>query len=147
MKVKVRTNLCAGIFSLVLAAAIWLAIPYQIGEPGDTIATNPRLFPQIFCGLIAVVGGVLIFTSLLLHKEEIKELDLKTQGIKLLYYVIVAAYIFSISVFGFLIPSIVFAIVTLLYCKCRKPLYYVAIVLFAVALYLVFAYVLGVRFP
>ena len=49
--------------------------------------------------------------------------------------------------FGFLIPSVVFAVVTLLFYRCRKPLYYAVAVCFAVALYLVFTHVLGVHFP
>lgn len=147
MKLKIPTNLCAGIFSVVLAAAIWFAIPYQIGSAGSSVATNPRLFPQIFCVLIGIVGVILIITSTVFHKEDVKTVDVKLQGMKLIYYVILAVYVVCMGQFGFLIPTIVFAVVTLLFCRCKKPLYYVVTVAFAVVLYLVFTRVLGVHFP
>jgi len=147
MKLKIPTNLCAGIFSIVLAVAIWLAIPYQIGSAGNSVATDPRLFPQIFCVLISIVGVVLIVNSTVFHREDYKTVDVKLQGMKLIYYVVLAAYVVCMGKFGFLIPSVVFAVVTLLFYRCRKPLYYAVAVCFAVALYLVFTHVLGVHFP
>lgn len=147
MKLKIPTNLCAGIFSVALAAAIWFAIPYQIGSAGSNVATNPRLFPQIFCVMIGIVGIILIITSTVFHKEDVKTVDVKLQGMKLIYYVILAAYVVCMGKFGFLIPTIVFAVVSLLFCRCKKPLYYAITVVFAVVLYLVFTRVLGVHFP
>ena len=114
MKLKIPTNLCAGIFSIVLAVAIWLAIPYQIGSAGNSVATDPRLFPQIFCVLISIVGVVLIVNSTVFHREDYKTVDVKLQGMKLIYYVLLAAYVVCMGKFGFLIPSVVFAVVTLL---------------------------------
>lgn len=147
MKLKIPTNLCAGIFSVAVALIIWFAIPYQIGSAGSSVATNPRLFPQIFCVLIGIVGVVMIVSSVVFHQEDFKTVDVKLQGMKLIYYVLLAVYVVCMGKFGFLIPSVVFAVVTLLFYRCRKPLYYAIAVSFAAVLYLVFTRALGVHFP
>jgi len=147
VKIKVHTNLWAGILSVAFALVIWIAMPYQIAAGGDSVATNPRLFPQIFCVLIGILGVILIVSSLAMHREDVKEYDLKIEGKQLLYYGMIVAYVLCISRFGFLIPSVAFALLTLVYYRCRKPLYYIITISFAVALYLIFTYVLGVRFP
>lgn len=147
MKIKLETNLFAGVLSLVFAVAVWIAIPYQIGKAGGSIAANPRLFPQIFCAIIGLLGIILIFSSIVLHQKSVKEINLPKEGKKLLYFLIVAVYVFCMGWFGFLIPSIIFVVVTLLYCKCYKPSYYIIGGCFAAALYTVFTYVLGVHFP
>ncbi|MBS6641974.1 MAG: tripartite tricarboxylate transporter TctB family protein [Clostridiaceae bacterium] len=147
MRVNIKTNLWAGILCIAAAVVIWFLIPMQIGEPAsENITVNARLFPQIFTVLIGVFGLILVAGSLLFHKETCKELYLWQEARVLGYYGMVALFVAAIPVLGFLIASILFVVLSLVYFKSRNKWHYISAVLVAVIIYLAFSKGLGVRF-
>ncbi len=147
MKISIRTNLWAGIAALVSAVAIWFLIPGQIASSGDDVASNPRLFPQIFTVITGVAGLILIVSSLVFGREEVRRYSVRMEGKKFAYYLLIAAYVISMPHFGFLIPSLVFTVLTLLCLGCGKPAYYAWALAFVAVLYYAFSKIIGVFFP
>lgn len=144
---KIKTNLCAGILCVFAAVIIWLIIPAQIGEAAsDNITSNARLFPQMFTILIGGLGAVLIGMSLLFHKEVIREIRVGQEARVLGYYGLVALFSVMIPITGFLISSVLFVVASLIYLKSRNQWHYIAGVLVAVIVYLIFSKGLGVQF-
>ena len=132
MKVKYRTNLCAGIISVIFGLAVLWLIPAQIGtEYSSGRGLTSR----------AVPGGA---AMLILKKDTVRELDLAKEGKALLYMAVFAIYVILFD-YSFIVASIFLGTVTLLFTKSKRKLYYVIVMITVIVLYLLFTQVLHVR--
>ena len=78
MKINYRSNLTAGIISIILGVICFLVIPHQIGEDySTTYGITSKTVPYAVSVLWCVCGGALIFQSLILKKDEVKTLEVK----------------------------------------------------------------------
>lgn len=149
MSVKYKSNLCGGILSVIMAIALFLIIPRQIGvDPASTSTTGitSRTVPYAMALLMLVCGLLLIFQSLVLKKDTVKELVFAKEGLALIYVLclVIFALLFKHS---FILATGFLGIVTLVLLKCKKPLYYVIEIAVVLALFFVFTEFLGVRLP
>ena len=145
MKVKYRTNLCAGIISVIFGLAVLWLIPAQIGtEYSSGRCLTSRAVPGGAAMLFIVCGAALVFQSLILKKDTVRELDLAKEGKALLYMAVFAIYVILFD-YSFIVASIFLGTVTLLFTKSKRKLYYVIVMITVIVLYLLFTQVLHVR--
>lgn len=149
MSIKYKSNLCGGIFSIVLAIVLFLLIPQQIGvDPASTSTTgvNSRTVPYAMAILILVCGVILIVQSMVLKRDTVKELVLTQERMALLYIVclVIFALLYKTS---FILSTGFLGLATLVLLKCKKPLYYIIELAVVVALFFIFTELLGVRLP
>lgn len=147
MKIRYRTNLVAGVFALIAAVVLFAIIPSQVGvERRSTYGINSATIPYGMAFLMAFCGVGLIFQSLVLKKDEVRELDLLQEAKGLVYMVVIVLYAIGFSK-SFLISTGLLGVVTLAMQKDKKPLHYVIVLAVVAALYAVFTYLLHVRLP
>lgn len=147
MKIRYKSNLLAGCFSILAAIVLYLIIPSQVGKEMQSVhGITSRTFPYVLCILMGVSGVGLIFQSLVSKKEETKEVELGKEVKGILYILILLAYGYGFSR-SFLISTSLLGAATLGFAKCKKLSYYVIVIVAVVILYLVFTRLLHVRLP
>lgn len=147
MKIKYRSNLVAGVASLILGIICYLIIPRQIAEDfAETYGITSRTVPYAVSFLWMICGICLIVQSLLLKKDQIKVLDVKKE-IKAVGYMIVLlvyAFLFKVSFLG---STMCLGIVTLAFTGDRKKIHYVIVVAVVMVLYILFSKILHIQMP
>ena len=147
MKVQYRSNLSAGVFSLILAVILFVLIPSQIGVDTQAVhGISSRSLPYGLSALMGVCGIGLLFQSLVLKKDKVKELNLKNEGKGALYMICLLAYGIGFN-YSFLISTSLLGIITLAFTRCKKVAYYVIVVAVVTVLYFTFTQLLHVRLP
>ena len=147
MKIKYRSNLTAGCIAIIAAVVLFLIIPSQVGvERKATFGINSRTLPYALSVLMAVCGAGLIIQSLVFKKDEIKEMELKKEGIGLLYMLVLLAYGIGFT-HSFLISTVLLGVITLVFLKDKQWTHYLIVVIFTVAIYLIFTELLHLRLP
>lgn len=147
MKIKYRSNLLAGCIALIAAVVLYLLIPSQVGVEKQTVyGINSRTLPYALSCLMGFCGIGLIFQSLVLKKDEVKELELKKEAVGLLYMLMLLGYGIGLK-YSFLISTTLLGVVTLALQKDKKPVHYVIVLVVTVAFYFIFTELLHVRLP
>lgn len=147
MKIKCRTNLVAGVIAIIAAIVLFFLIPEQVGvEKRATYGITSRTIPYVMAILMGGCGIGLIFQSLVLKMDVVKEIDLKQEAVGLVYMVVIILYAIGFSK-SFLISTSLLGVITLAMQKDKKPLHYVVVVALVVLLYFVFTELLHVRLP
>ena len=147
MKIRYRYNLSAGCAALLFAAVLFWLIPSQVGiETRAVHGITSRSLPYALSILVAGCGLGLIFQSLILKKDTVKELEVAKEAKGLLYMVCLALYGICFKK-NFIISTSLIGIVTLAFTRCKKILYYVIVVAVVIVLYLIFTQLLHVRLP
>lgn len=147
MKIKYRSNLAAGIVSIILGIICWMIIPTQIAEDyAVTYGITSKTVPYAVALLWIVCGAVLAVQSLVFKKDEIKVLDAAKEAKALGYMLVLLIYavLFRRS---FLISTMLLGVATLAFTGSRKKSYYVIVLMVVVILYLLFSKVLHVQMP
>ena len=144
MEIKYKSNLAAGIVSIILGVICIILVPLQIAEDySATYGITSRTIPCAIGVLWIVCGVVLLIQSLILKKDTVivgKELKALAYMAMLLIYSI----LFKRS---FLISTILLGVATLAMTGTKKKLYYVIVIAMVVVLYLLFAKVLHIQLP
>ena len=147
MKIKYRSNLTAGCIAIIAAVVLFLIIPTQVGvERKATFGINSRTLPYALSVLMAVCGAGLIIQSLVFKKDEVREMELKKEGIGLLYMLVLLAYGIGFN-YSFLISTVLLGVITLVFLKDRQWLHYLIVVIATAAIYLIFTELLHLRLP
>lgn len=147
MKIKYRSNLMAGCLAIVAAIVLAVLIPSQIKAESQTVyGITSRTLPYLISVLTGVCGLGLVFQSVVLKKEEIKELELRKEFTGILYMLVLLTYAIGFS-HSFLISTCFLGMVTLAFIKCKKISYYLIVVAMVVLLYFTFTGLLHVRLP
>lgn len=91
-------------------------------------------------------GALLIVQSLVLKKDTVKEMELSRELKALAYMAVFVVYslLFNVS---FVLATILLGAVTLMFLKCKKPLYYAIVAVTVVFLYFVLTQFLHIQLP
>ena len=147
MEIKYKSNLVAGIVSLILGVICLILVPLQIAKDySATYGITSRTVPYAIGILWIVCGVILLVESLILKKDSEKTLVVGKELKALAYMVILLAYgiLFKRS---FLISTILLGVATLAMTGTKKKLFYVIVIAMVVVLYLLFAKVLHIQMP
>ena len=146
-KIRYRSNLTAGIVSIIFGAIVLSVIPSQISLGFDnTYGITPRTIPYVLAGICIFFGALLIVQSLVLKKDTVKEMELSRELKALAYMAVFVVYslLFNVS---FVLATILLGAVTLMFLKCKKPLYYAIVAVTVVFLYFVLTQFLNIQLP
>lgn len=147
MRIRYKLNLSAGCLAVVSAAILFLIIPSQIGvENQVTYGITSGSLPYALSILMGGCGVGLLFQSLILKKDEIKEIEVRQEVTGIIYMLLLLVYGFLFSR-SFLVSTIFLGVATLAFTKCKKIPYYAIVVIMVIILYFVFTRLLHVRLP
>ena len=108
MKVKIKTNLTAGIVIAVFAVIMLLILPQQVREPMyDSGAPSPRIIPGICLVGMLICSAILIIQSLVFHKEHIYEFVWDKEKNELVLIALLIAFVAGTLTLGFVISGVV----------------------------------------
>lgn len=147
MEIKYKSNLVAGIVSIILGIICVILVPLQIAEDYSvTYGITSRTVPYAIGILWIICGIVLLIQSLVLKKDTEKTLVVGKELKAVAYMVVLLIYsiLFKRS---FLISTILLGVATLAMTGTKKKLFYVIIIATVVILYLLFAKVLHIQLP
>ena len=142
---RIPTQLAAGIFSMALGAVTAGLIPGQIRVTGQTGITS-RTIPFFLAGIIFVMGCFLVFASLVLKKENYREVEVSQEIRRGIFIGALVVYVFAMDWIGFLISSQIMGAFVLWYMEDRKPLHFGVVGICIAVIYAVFRFLLGVSF-
>ena len=147
---KVPTDLLGGVLFLILGLVMLYIIPLQV-EVKKRELVNGKAFPNLLMYVLIACSIILIINQVtkIMRKEEIK-----TTTINLLVEVKALLIFLSMVIFWliaegtgvFAIGAAVFGLLMLFIFRCKKPLYYVIVLIAAVAIWAAFRFGLGVLF-
>lgn len=109
-----KGNLIAGLICAALAVYIIVTcMGYPTAESYGTGVPGPGLWPGIVALLLLICSIGLIAGTLMMKKDALPELPMLTEGTKRVYIsmAILVVYVASLSVLGFILPSIAMLIV------------------------------------
>ncbi len=147
MEIKYKSNLVAGIVSLVLGVICLILVPLQIAKDySATYGITSRTVPYAIGILWIICGVILLVQSIVLKKDTEKTLVVGKELKALAYMVMLLVYgiLFKRS---FLISTILLGVATLAMTGTKKKLFYVIVIAMVVVLYLLFAKVLHIQMP
>ncbi|MFU0833523.1 MAG: hypothetical protein ACFWUC_11385 [Oscillospiraceae bacterium] len=115
-------------------------VPIYIGtEPSATklYGITSRTVPTSMAVLLMICGVILLFQSLVLKKDTVKQLVLRQEMLALLYIsiLIVSLLMFSHS---FILAMLFLGFATLISLRCKKVLYYIIEAVTVFALFFIF---------
>ncbi len=148
-KIALKKNLTSGIIAVIFGVVLWVMLPYCIksGVNSVTSAVGPEYIPKIILAVTTACGIGLIFTSIVLKKDETVDIELKSETRALIYMVLLIVYVLLLPHIGYLISSMAFAGVSLLVMQCRKASYYIFAEILVVLIFIGFKYGLSVSLP
>lgn len=147
MKITYRSNLVAGIVSVILGIICMVIIPGQIGEDySATYGITSRTVPYAVAILWIICGIVLMIQSLVLKKDEVKTLDVGKE-LKALGYMAVLLIYALLFKKSFLLSTMFLGVATLAFTGSKKKSFYVIVLATVLILYLLFSKVLHVQLP
>ena len=145
MEIKYKSNLAAGIVSIILGVICIILVPLQIAEDySATYGITSRTIPCAIGVLWIVCGVVLLIQSLILKKDTVKTLIVGKELLAYMAMLLIYSILFKRS---FLISTILLGVATLAMTGTKKKLYYVIVIAMVVVLYLLFAKVLHIQLP
>ena len=147
MEIKYKSNLVAGIVSLILGVICLILVPLQIAKDySATYGITSRTVPYAIGILWIVCGVILLVQSIVLKKDTEKSLVVGKELKALAYMVMLLVYgiLFKRS---FLISTILLGVATLAMTGTKKKIFYVIVIAMVVVLYLLFAKVLHIQMP
>ncbi|MCK9547630.1 MAG: tripartite tricarboxylate transporter TctB family protein [Sphaerochaeta sp.] len=147
--VTLRTNLLSGILAICLGAAILILIPFQIQEElflayGQISAD---FIPKVVSLVMIMLGILLVFQSLILHKEKIISIEAGAFKRAMTFLALTVAYGVLFRWIGFLIPSLLFTTGLLILQRSRQWVYWLICCVFPVVIWVLFNVVFLVKLP
>lgn len=147
MRIKYKSNLSAGCLAVLGAIILFLIIPSQVGQETQSVqGITSRSLPYALCILMGGCGAGLIFQSLVLKRDEEKELEVRQEVKGICYMLVLLVYGCGFS-HSFLVSTLLLGTATLAFTKCKKVSYYAIIIAAVVMLYFTFTRLLHVRLP
>lgn len=133
---------------IALALIVFIsAFAFQIG----TVPADARMYPFIIMILSYILAFVLLIKSILAftREEKAETGNLKKQIITVVTYIImITGYLLLINFMGYILATVLFIIVSLLYLKLKSKLLMIGLaVIMTVVIYYVFTRFLGVQLP
>ena len=147
---KVPTDLLGGVIFLIFGLVMLYIIPLQV-EVKKKELVNGRAFPNLLMYVMIACSIVLIFNQVmkLMRKQPVKtttiNLLVEVKAI-LIFLAMIVFWLVAEGTGNFAIGSAVFGVLMLFFFRCKKPLYYVIVLVAAVAIWAAFRFGLGVLF-
>lgn len=146
MKTRVNTTLVSVIIMLLIALAVWIAIPYYIKEPSYVSDIGPKAFPRLICiSIVALCSLKLILLATKVHKGSYKEIDLKTYGRVGAAMVIAIGTVLLAKWINVIFAATIGATLMLALLRVKNFRYYIAIAVTGSVMYLLLRYVMHTR--
>ena len=147
---NVPTDLLGGVLFLIFGLVMLYVIPLQV-EIKKKELINGRAFPNLLMYVMIACAIILIVNQVM---KLIRKQPVKTTTINLLVEVKALLIFLAMIIFwlvaektgNFAIGSAVFGVLMLFFFRCKKPLYYVIVLVAAVAIWAAFRFGLGVLF-
>ena len=147
MEIKYKSNLVAGIVSLVLGVICLILVPLQIAKDySATYGITSRTVPYAI-GILWIVCGVILLVESLILKKDIEKTLVVGKELKALAYMVMLLVYGILFKRSFLISTILLGVATLAMTGTKKKLFYVIVIAMVVVLYLLFAKVLHIQMP
>ncbi len=148
MKVKIKTNLTAGIVMAIFAIVMLLVMPTQVRLPMyDSGAPSPRIIPGICLVGILICSVLLIVQSLVFHKETIYEFDLEKEKHELVLIGLLLLFVAGTLTLGFVVSGIIIFCAIEFYVGERKPVMYLYTIAAVFIVYFLFQHLFHVSLP
>ena len=149
-EIAVPTDLVGGLLFLAFGVVMLFIIPQQI-TVGKKEVVSGRVFPTLLMWVMIACSAALVLTQLvkMARKQPVKvtKLNLLVEIRALLIFACMLVYYFACQWTGnFAVGSCIFALLMLLFFRCKKPLYYAITLGAAVLIWVAFRFGLGVRF-
>ena len=148
MMIKFKSNLVSGIFSIIIGSAVLLLIPSQISAEivASKNSVSSSTLPTLIAILFIVCGVILLFQSLILKKDDVKEIAIKKELWVCIYMAVLVLYAILFK-YGFIWTTSLLAVITLIFAKCKNKWFYPITIVVVFLLYFVFKTLLHVRLP
>lgn len=149
-KIAFYPTIIGPILFIVLSLVVLALMPSQIKiQPNRAI--NARTFPSILTYLMLGSSLVLLLREGLKAVRKIPiekyELELLTELKALILLVLLILYAFLMKTIGFIAGSVIYSILMLYYFRIKNWKYYAIVVASAIAIGMIFRFVLNVRLP
>ena len=149
-EMAVPTDLLGGVLFLIFGVAMLFIIPSQI-EVGKKEVVTGRAFPNLLMYVLIACSAALVITQVvkLIRHQPIKvtKINLLVEVRALLIFLFMFIYFFVCQwTNNFAVGSCVFALLMLLFFRCKKPLYYAVVLVAAVLIWVAFRFGLNVNF-
>ena len=147
---KVPTDLLGGVLFLILGFVMLYIIPLQV-EVKKKELINGRAFPNLLMYVMIACSIILIVNQVLkmMRKEPLKTTTINLLVEEKALLIFLSMVIFWLIAEGtgvFAIGAAIFGLLMLFIFRCKKPLYYVIVLIAAVAIWAAFRFGLGVLF-
>lgn len=147
MKVKIKTNLVFGFLAIIISVVLFFLTRAQVGISDYVVEyVNGRFIPYLCSVVMALVGVMSIISSLVLHKEDDKIIDINIESKVIIFFVVVFAFAIVARYVSFLLASLLFGAFSLFYFKSRDIKKYLIVEIGILLVCLIFRYVLNVKF-
>jgi len=144
------SDLVTGVVFLVLAVVILLVMPQQV-QISEKDLVNGRAFPTLMVYVMMACSAMLVIKDVykLVTKQpiEMKTMNLLVEVKALIIMgILIVTYFLAKWTDLFVIGGVFCALAFLIFFRCKKRSYYVITLTMAVAIWVVFRFVLGVDF-
>lgn len=144
-KFRIPTMKASGICAVLLGVVLLMLMPSQVkitGQSGITSRTTPLLlsYIMILCGIGLFLKGSIG------KREDYKEVIIGDEVCKLIFIVMLIAYVFAIDYIGFMSASLIFTMALLWFTGERKKSRYLVVAAGVVIIYMAFRFLLKVDF-
>ena len=147
MILRYKSNLCAGMAGIIFGAVLYYLIPNYIGtEYGVEDMITSRTMPYAVAVIAMLCGAALVFQSVVLKKDTVKQVELGKEAKALFYMVVLAVYCLTFQ-YGFIMTTAGIGVATLVFSGSKRIYHYVVVIGTVFLLYWVFTSVLYVRLP
>lgn len=149
-KANFYPSLVGPLVFLAFAVVAFLLMPSQV-KVQENMATTARTFPTMLLQIMIAGSLVLLGTEIVKiirkTKIEVIEVELLTEIKAVIILLMLVLYALLMPLIGFIISSVLFSVAMLYYFRIKKGLYYLVVVIAALAIGFIFRYLLGVRLP
>jgi putative tricarboxylic transport membrane protein len=147
-KIKIKTNLLAGLVMGVFAIVMLALLPGQVRLPmWDSGAPSPRIIPGICLVGILICSAILIIQSLVFHKEHIYEFVWDHEKHELVLILALILFVVLTRFIGFIPAGILIFCGVQWYENERKPIIYIYTILMVIFVFFLFQNVFHVSLP
>lgn len=148
--IRIPTNLCAGIFGLLLAGALCFLTRYSISvniPAAEQGKVNSVTVPYLLTAMIALCSVWLLLGGVVKKKEQYAEKDYETEKNNVIFMLFLCAYVGFMEILGFLIGSLLFSNICIRFLGCKTKKYHMIITLIVFFVWAVFHFLLGSNLP
>jgi len=148
--IRYPSDLVTGIAFLVLAVVVLLVMPQQVAISEKDVV-NGRAFPTLMVYVMMACSAMLVIKDVYKLATK-KPLEMKTMNLLvevkalIIMGILIVTYLLAKWTDLFVIGGVFCALAFLIFFRCKKRSYYVITLTMAVAIWVVFRFVLGVDF-